>query len=238
MKTFKHSGDLGDIIFSLPTIKELGGGILYLDPTGGIDDFMVSWGDGRYQKTNLTFKSCELIKPLLLEQSYIEDVIIDNPTYVDFNLNCFRNFLSAGNICRAHLKSFDLNTELDQTKWLELNSSSLFFENRNILIARTLKVQANHAFWEMYPLDWIFKSVFVGLPFEYEVFSKVFNHDIPFWELNNILDLARAINGCELFVSNQTLGHAIAEGLKKNLIQEYYRIHPIAIFKRKGAIYV
>ena len=38
VKTFLHSGDLGDIIYSLPTIRKLGGGILYLDITGGSKD--------------------------------------------------------------------------------------------------------------------------------------------------------------------------------------------------------
>ena len=33
--TYKHSGDMGDIIFSLPVIKHFGTGILYLDPNGG-----------------------------------------------------------------------------------------------------------------------------------------------------------------------------------------------------------
>ena len=31
IKTFKHSGNLGDIVYSLPTIIALGGGILYLN---------------------------------------------------------------------------------------------------------------------------------------------------------------------------------------------------------------
>jgi hypothetical protein len=42
-KRFKHSGDLGDIIFSLPTIRALGGGTLYLDPAGGQNSPLVNW---------------------------------------------------------------------------------------------------------------------------------------------------------------------------------------------------
>src|SRR6186713_2528982 len=30
VKKFKHNGKQGDVIFSLPTIRELGGGILYI----------------------------------------------------------------------------------------------------------------------------------------------------------------------------------------------------------------
>lgn len=40
MTTFKHSGDLGDIIYSLPTIASPGGGELLLDVSGGAEDPM------------------------------------------------------------------------------------------------------------------------------------------------------------------------------------------------------
>ena len=42
MKTFKHSGDMGDIVFSIPTVRALGGGVLYLDPDGGQESRVVS----------------------------------------------------------------------------------------------------------------------------------------------------------------------------------------------------
>ena len=72
--TFKHSGDLGDIIFSLPTIKALGGGILYLDPDAGQSDPLVTWGKGIYNKTKLTQAGIDAITPLLEYQSYIHEV--------------------------------------------------------------------------------------------------------------------------------------------------------------------
>ena len=55
MKTFKHSGDMGDIIFSLPTIRALGGGVLYLDPRGGQKESTVSWKN--FENTKLTPES-------------------------------------------------------------------------------------------------------------------------------------------------------------------------------------
>ena len=36
--TFKHSGDIGDIIYGLVSIKRIGGGTLYLDTSGGEND--------------------------------------------------------------------------------------------------------------------------------------------------------------------------------------------------------
>ena len=31
MNTFRHSGKLGDIVYSLPAVRALGGGLMYLD---------------------------------------------------------------------------------------------------------------------------------------------------------------------------------------------------------------
>lgn len=239
MKTFKHSGDLGDIIYSLPTIKALGGGILYLDPTGGLNDPLVSWGVSfRYQQTSLNEKTIDAITPLLLEQDYIEDVRIWDPSCsIDFNLNEFRRNIKTANLSDAHLSAFKLSLSHRDQAWLQVGQGLDHPEGKHILIARSLRVHSNHTFWENLDQKIIDNSVFVGNQFEHEVFSKTFRYKIPFWNLS-IIDLARAIKNCSLFISNQTLGSAIAEGFKKDLIQEVYRLCPLAIFERKGAIYV
>jgi hypothetical protein len=77
-KTFKHSGDLGDIIFSLPVIASEGGGVLYLDPEGGKQEPLVSWG--QYETTKLTEGSILALKPLLEAQDYIEEVRLWDPS--------------------------------------------------------------------------------------------------------------------------------------------------------------
>lgn len=66
LKTFKHSGDLGDIIYGIHTMELLGGGILYLDITGGIGELV--------NPTHFTQESFDYIKPLLITQPYIHDV--------------------------------------------------------------------------------------------------------------------------------------------------------------------
>ena len=57
MKTFKHSGKCGDIIFSLPTIEMMGGGILYIPEHSPI-------GQNIYSN----------MKPLLEKLPYIHEV--------------------------------------------------------------------------------------------------------------------------------------------------------------------
>ena len=89
MNTFKHSGDLGDIIYSLPTIRALGGGILYLDPAGGESDpyIRAQCVDG---KTRLNKQTIDFLSPLLKLQPYITDVRYWNGEKVTYNLDEFR----------------------------------------------------------------------------------------------------------------------------------------------------
>ena len=62
--------------------------------------------------------------------------------------------------------------------------------------------------------------------------------EVPYYPTLDILTLARVIAGAQQFVGNQGLPHAIAEGLKQRLINEYDRVYPAAIFRRPGAEYV
>jgi len=235
MKTFKHSGDLGDIIYSLPTVKALGGGVLYLDPTGGLSDPLVAWG--RRSNTSLNEKVIERLKPLLERQEYIKGVELwDESVKIDYNLNEFRRNLTT-NLSDSHLKAFNLPPSHRDDAWLSIDEPLIHKSGKRTLMSRSLRIHSNHTFWETLPDSILNDLVFVGNKFEYEVFYETFKYNIPFWDLS-IIDLARAISGCKLFISNATFGSALAEGFKKDLIQEVYRLCPLSIFERKGATYV
>src|SRR5580765_1733925 len=109
-KTFKHSGDLGDIIFSLPTIRALGGGVLYLDPTGGETEPRVKEPLKLRTHTKLTAAAIDSLRPLLLLQEYIADVRFWGGEPVDHNLDEFRRSAPQLNLADAHLQAFDLPT--------------------------------------------------------------------------------------------------------------------------------
>src|SRR5947208_2662564 len=97
-KTFKHSGDLGDIIFSLPTVRALGGGVLYLDPTGGELEPLVKEPLKLRTHTKLTAAAIDSLRPLLLLQEYIADVRFWHGERVDYNLDEFRRSTAKGNL--------------------------------------------------------------------------------------------------------------------------------------------
>lgn len=89
-KTFYHSGDLGDIIYSLPVIKEMGGGILYLGPD--ISDIS-QIKDIHLPREPINKAKFDFIRPLLMQQPYITDVIFSEKRIGTINLNRFRERL-------------------------------------------------------------------------------------------------------------------------------------------------
>jgi ADP-heptose:LPS heptosyltransferase len=81
-------------------------------------------------------------------------------------------------------------------------------------------------------------AVCVGYPKEHEIFEYTFGHSVRYYPTPDILTLARVIAGCEKFIGNSSFPHALAEGMKKDLVCEVFRVAPNTIFKRPGAQYV
>src|SRR5437763_17035927 len=90
VKTFKHSGELGDVIHALPTVRALGGGILYLDPEGGEKEWIVKEPDKNRTRLKFNAAAIDSVRPLLLLQEYIQEVRCWNGEAVDYNLDRFR----------------------------------------------------------------------------------------------------------------------------------------------------
>jgi hypothetical protein len=232
--TFKHSGDLGDVIFSLPTIRALGGGQLLLDPEGGESSPYVRFADKT--RTKLNSKSIEAIKPLLELQPYIDSVKPWTGEKVDYDLDEFRANVKFNNLSDSHLKAFNLDFSERDSAWIT-NVDPIKLDKK-IVIARSPRVQGNHSFWENNLPAFKDNCVFVGFEKEHDIFEYTFGHKVEHYKTETIMDLARVISGCDKFYGNQGFAHAIAEGMKKELINEVYRVYPAAVFKRKGADYV
>ena len=234
MNKFLHAGDMGDIIFSLPTIRALGGGELHLDPLGGLYDPLVKWADRK--QTKLNEDMILSLKPVLELQPYINKVFcLGAKTKCDYNLNEFRKHIRYNNLSDSHLAAFNLPLEERDKQWLTIEPKKV----AKTVICRSVRYHGNYSFWEA-NLGNILKddTIFVGLPKEHEIFEYTFGKKVKFYPTPTIMELAQVISGSELFISNQGLPHALAEGMKKNLICEVYRVYPSAVFKRVGAEYV
>ena len=237
-QTFKHSGDLGDIIYSLPTIKMLGGGVLYLDITGGADEpscrAQCMNGKTKFNETSYNF-----VRPLIAAQPYITDVKIFNGEKIDHNLNLFRykfadpnSRSSTKNLLDLHLDAFNLPEWDPNAGWLEV-AEPIFLERKTI-VSRSPRMQANYPWFEVNKFNFRDKAVFVGLPKEHDIFEYTFDIKIPHHQVKDALELAQVIAGCKAFAANSTFTLAVAIGLGTvPIIQEVEPHFPTTVFKGK-----
>ena len=236
MRTFKHSGDLGDIIFALPAVRALGGGVLLLDPEGGASEPAVVESARPRQRTRLTDVSIDTLKPLLLLQDYVHDVRHWQGQPVDYNLDLFRRRVKGANLPDAHLLAFNLPTSERDRAWLSV-PDPIVIPEKFIVINRTVRNTGNHGFWESALELMKDRCVFVGLPKEHEIFEYTFECEVPYHPTPTLVDLARVIAGCRQFIGNASLPHALAEAMKKPLVLEMARVCNVRIV-RDGAEYV
>lgn len=218
MRSFYHAGDLGDVVYGLYAVKRLGGGHLLLGketghPTLGPRDG-VSWA------------MFERFAELLNHQPYIERIDwCSFVPFVDYDLNCFRSYWSPMRPARMKLPAtchlldmyaaffgFDLDCE---EPWLTADRKRV----AKYVFARSPR-QHNPDFpWGELVARLGREAVFVGYDHEYADFINRFGqveycHTPHFWAL------ACVINGCDRFYGNSSMALALAEGLKKPLVQE------------------
>lgn len=207
--TFKHKGKLGDILFSLCFIKNVGGGKLYLE----IGDFLDQTG-------------YEFLRPLLISQPYITDVEIWRGEQVNYDLDIFRNIMNSSHTrttCESFFVVFGVPTpvDFDTEPWLEV-TDELFVGG--VLINRVERgLHGRESKTNMYKeltKDKINMCYFVGLPHEYEEFKNSCEVDIPYQPAKDALELAQMIKGSQLCLMNHSMPLVIAEGLKKTIILE------------------
>ncbi len=216
--SFLHSGHLGDIINSLPVIKELSKKKicnLYIQKDKKIPSHVIS----REGSTNSVFlKEQSIIKilPLLNNQTFINKVEIFNNQFIDIDLNFFREL--------------PINFNIDSVRWYfhltgcfpDLSRSYLEVQpNKNyenyIVIMRSLRRQNKH-------IDYSFLSsykniVFIGLKNEFDNLKKQIIN-LEYFDSKDFLELASIIKNSKIFIGNLSFGYALAEALKVTRLLE------------------
>ena len=223
---FYHSGDLGDIIYSLPTIKALGGGLLVLSADYNKMDV----------RSKLTLDTINNLREILNLQDYIVDTRSAHkmPADIDYDLNDMRQpFIDWGagkfnekevdilrnkNLTHHYFDLYNLDHHNECDQWLHSNISKIY-NNYPIVINRTKRYNNEKFPWQEIVDKYFNKIIFVGLPDEYKEFSSNFGK-IKYIESKNILELFYIISGSKVFIGNQSFPYSLAEGLKKNCIQE------------------
>lgn len=238
LKTFKHSGALGDIIYSLPTIKNLGGGNLYLDTTGGIGDIHCQ-RQLHGSTTKFDKNSFEFLYDLLKNQKYLNDIVVWEDQKIDYNLNEFRSMYNkpntrskTNNIVDLHLQSFNLDSINENEGWIDCGPAINI--DKKIIISRSPRMQSSYPWFHSNRHFFSKNAVFVGLEKEHDLFEWTFDVKIEFFKVKNALELCKIIKGCHQFIANSTFTLSLAIGLGDiNIIQELDKKEKTSYFPNK-----
>ena len=210
--SFLHYGHLGDIINSLPVIKELSKTkkcFLYIQKNKKIPEHVVS-KNHPFGDVYLSEKAINKMLPLLQSQKFIEKVEIYNNQEVNIDLNFFREL--------------PINFNIDSVRWYSHLTGKFPYLSKNyievpnhekfknyIVIMRSLRRQNKF-------IDYSFLSsyknlVFVGLKNEFENLKTKINN-LEYYDSKDFLELASIIKNARIFIGNLSFGYALAEAIK------------------------
>lgn len=235
MPTVSTSGDGGDCLYLLNILKQLPGAphALLLEASPKTK----AKGQDGVQRLH------DLIGPLASVQSYISECRLIQPTdRVDWQSANFRiqHYQRGQTLMQAHLNNLiethgighDIN---GNEAWLTCEPSE---ETKGrVVINRTGRYRNPFFQWGQVVQHYRNRLLFVGLHHEWREFCGNFGY-VEFRPTSNMLEVAQLIAGAELFIGNQSCANAIAEGLKKPLIQETDLTYPDCIFGRPDAQHV
>lgn len=208
---FLHSGGMGDIIYSLPFVRDLGGGTLYVKPRNCF---------------NTSADAYLNLKPLLERQPYIRELKRYKPEYsffqydpsieIHFDLDVFRSVPGFDHrpFPLTYFEAYSHPAPPDWRKpWIEVEPKKPpGVEGPFALINRTARYSAG--------LDWksIVASInvpflFIGLSSEHARFEEEIGQKIPFLETQDLSMAAGYIASCKRLYCNQSVCAAIAQGM-------------------------
>lgn len=238
MTSYRHSGTLGDLIYSLHLVKKLGGGEFQI-ALQNIENCVSKYGyrpeDVDVQhKGRFTEQDIKWLTPLLERQKYIQNVSTwkQGDAEPNVDLDQYRSVLYRtfeGNILQAYHLAFGVPFTKDdtQTPWLEADPKII----KPIVITRSARYRPANGEqgWRDIIATGMLENncVFVGTPSEHADFIKIFNIDVEYYQASDFLDLANVIAGAELVVCNQGFTYSLAIGLGKSTILEINKIVPM-----------
>lgn len=217
-----HSGNAGDIIYALPTLKKIYGitGVpinLYLR----LNQPLILSGYLSHPMGNvmLNEKMASMLSPLIGAQDYISSCLVYDNQKIHIDLDVVRSKtipVTNGNIARWYSYFTGITPELWKS-WLTVQPDSKYANS--IILARSgryLNPSIDYSFLRRYD-----NIVFIGVKSEYDAMKKVVPN-MEWVQVTDFYQLAGIIQGAKFFIGNQSLPYAIAEGLKAPRILEVY----------------
>jgi hypothetical protein len=214
-----HSGNAGDIIYALPTIKkiyEITGAAINLYLRLGKLANLRNYNTHPLGNVMLNQKMADMLSPLIRSQEYINKCEIYSGQVINIDLDYFRagTIPTQGNIARWCSYITGVSPDLWR-KWLTVKPDTKFADS--IVIARSGRYQnrdIDYSFMNKYK-----DVIFIGIENEYKDIQR-FLPGIRWIELYNFLEMAQIIAGCKFFIGNQSFPYSVAEALKVPRILE------------------
>ena len=223
-KAFLSLGDFGDCIYLCPCMK------LVAEEDG---EPVVLYGMNGLRDHDPFIPRLPIIAPLLEAQDYIAAVLPFEEQVINYDASHFRRAGHPFGVTLCSLQASWLHLTPDcASPWLKVSKRTPL----EIVVARSARYRNHHFPWREL-VDRFGKNMhFVGLDHEYVEFCGEFGH-VERLVTEDLLDVAEAIAGSELFIGNQSSPFAIAEGLKHNVILEVSLDSPDCIYRRGNAVH-
>jgi hypothetical protein len=223
--TFTHSGHIGDIIAFIPIYRALQGNFLLV--------MDAEWG------APMTGYKYDSLKPLLDAQG-IESSMSSEGRSVDYDMSnwreCYRHEISLMDAQArfVHLVPRETGHMEITEPWLKVEADPL--TKGRVIINRTPRYRNPNFPWKNVLKHFRDKALFIGTEEEHSSFNSEVG-SIEYYKTENCHDVARAIEGSEFFVGNQSSAFWIAAGLRKPLLQEMDLVVTNSVVPFDGAMY-
>lgn len=226
MISFVHSGDLGDIVAGLATVKEIcekenAKARVFLDTTGGKQD---RWCLRQSQNMGLKFNRAgfEFLQPLIEAQPYVvdcNDLQQVQPLQIDYNMNAFRAIF----FNKEALKQTGQNLVFTQQvaaglemgykgPWLTIPDNPTM-KRHAVLMARSTRYHSSDTLYLVNRKELEADGAFVGTDLEHACVKDCLRMELPRIVVKDALDLAKAIKKSDKFLVNGTLAYWLAVGM-------------------------
>jgi hypothetical protein len=224
-KVFAHTGHIGDVIAFIPIYKALQGNHLLI-----FDD------QGMAPMSGYKYNS---LKPLLDSQG-IESSMDAHGVSIDFDMSgwreCYKDQISLmdSQARYANLIPRDHGIMEITEPWLKVDADPLTKER--VIFNRSPRYWNERFPWEKVVKFFGDRALFTGTDYEHDDFCKRFGN-VEYYKTESCLEVAKAIEGADFFVGNQSSSYWIAAGLRKLLLQETFVHAPNSIIPYEGAWY-
>ena len=206
--SFLHSGRLGDLIYSLATIKELSKSHkckLYVQ----IEKPILGSHDSS-RKVFINKRCGDLILPLLRNQDFLDAVNIYKDEKIDINLDLFRDIPISLSFYSSrwfsHICGININVE---NTFLSVKPHELI--KNKIIVGRSSRYRNAYINYKF--LKNTKNLLCIGLKEEFQDSKKDIN-DLEFHECKDFLEMAEIIKASKFFIGNMSLQYIISEALK------------------------